>query len=229
MTKGLTGKAWDNTLTSLSTRIIALCSRAARALNCSANWQSWFRAKESFLGSELKKSLPHLKIGIISQPESDYLSTRFASAIQQYNNAVNTLVSPTETCLRDLGNVLKRAGQSLQPLELTVNRVIQFRVSVLYPTGKREKKIALKRPVIDLISELDQTDFIERFDPALLGGYKPFYVQARGQSQDIDDYLQQVRLAYETRVRLISASGNTSLERLCRLWADENISPLESD
>jgi hypothetical protein len=226
MTKGLTGKAWDNTLSSTQTRIIALCSRAARSLNCSENWHSWFRAKESFLGSELKKSLPHMRVGIITQPESNYLATRFAASIQQYNSAKAMLDSPTEESLRTLGDVLKNAGQSLQSLELTVNRVIQLRVSVLYPTNKKEKKAALKRPIVDLIGELDTIDQLERFDPALLGGYKPFYVESRLANEDVMTYRTRLRAAYERRLQLIRNGGDVPLTTLCTLWADEVICPM---
>lgn len=229
MIKGLTGKAWDNTLSPTQTRIIALCSRAARSLSCTETWNTWFRSPDSFLGSELKKSLPHMKIGIISQSESDYLSSRYAASIQQYNSALQILNSPTQECLRDLGNTLKKAGQVLQPLELAVNRVIQMRVAVIYPSNKKEKKAALKRPIADLINEVDLVDYIERFDPSLLGGYKPFFVQPRNRDESPPQYCDRIRRAYEARINLIENGGHPMLSRLCQLWADEAICPLRSE
>jgi hypothetical protein len=224
LTKGLTGKAWSDTLSPSTRRIITLVNRACSSIRNTDAWRSYFRPKDSFLGREIKKSLPHMKVGILTQQESDYISLAYASNIQKYKGALHCLDEPNEEILPQLGKLLKDAGTAIQPIDQLVDKIVKFRVTVIYPENKREKKAALKRPIIDLIEEVPELEYIERWDPSYLGGLKPFKVPPRITDESFYEYMLRSRSQYQVRVEQLRAAGRSILADLCETWADATIS-----
>ncbi|XDO01626.1 hypothetical protein [Phytophthora cinnamomi ormycovirus 9-16] len=225
MTKGLTGKNWSDSLNPMTRRIIALVQRACKAISNTDAWHTYFRPKESFLGRELKKSLPHERIGILTMGESEYLAFRHSTSITAYKKLVEGLEDPKEDMVLSLDKSVKEVGHKLAPLEITVDKIIKSRVTVIYPEGKREKKAALKRPINELIEEVPTLDYIERWDPSVLGGLKSFKVPPKNPSMTVDEFFAALRRNYQVRVDQIRGAGDDRLANLCESWADAYIRP----
>jgi hypothetical protein len=175
-TKGLTGKAWSADLDKSQKSIFALVTRAAKALAISENWRTWFRTKESFLGKEMKKSIPGEGTDILSVEEKEYLSLLHKGPISEYRKLLNELMSPSAELLSALPDKFKDVGRSLQPLSETVDKVLSHRLASAYPTHRRERQKVRKKPLKEILSELDITQYIFVMDPLVLGGMKPFRV-----------------------------------------------------
>jgi hypothetical protein len=227
MTRGLTGKVWDNALKPDTKRIISLAQRAAKTLDCSESWRSYFRSRESFLGSELKRSLPHLRVGIITQGESDYFAQIHSKAIAQYDSMCEWLASPTEEKLPTLSEDIKSVGRSLQSLEILCDKIVSSRVNVIYPSNKKERKLALKRPIEELISEMSIEDYVPSFDPSAIKMKRRFDLPPHDNALTFEQNLDQARRDYEIRVKSLRKQGDILLADLCSNWADTAICPLE--
>jgi hypothetical protein len=226
LTKGMTGKSWSDTLTPMTRRVFSLVNAAAKNLRCSA-WRTYFRTKESFLGKEVKRSLGHRRIGIITEQESAWLDETYVASIDAYNRLLNVLNDPTEEILSELSNMIKQVGSGLQSLEILTDKTISSRVREIYPSGKRERKEALKRPIEDLISEMDMDTYVSVFDPSLFRNKRRFEITIQPRDErDLHFWREQMRADYEGRVRSLRRSGYESLANLCSGWADNIFCPL---
>jgi len=227
-TKGLTGKAWSDTLDATTRRVNSLLSRAATKLDYTTNWATWFRSKESFLGNEIKKALPHKGTQLITELEAQYMDSQFKNGIEAYNKLLQGLDYPTIPFVTALANRIKEVGQALRPLNDAVEKVISHRINAIYPSGKREKRLAQKSPLKDLIARLSKTKYIFAYDPCILGGMRAFHVDTSAtDEEDLDWY--KLRQDYERRVDAIRKMGGNALASLCSTWADEFICPLEEE
>jgi len=175
-TKGVTGKAWSSDLDKSTRSIFALVSRAAKVLKVEKNWKSWFRTKESFLGKEIKKSLPHEGTDILTVAEKEYLSIHYNEAVRKYKDFLMQLSFPSEEMISSLPDKFKEVGRSLQPLCEAVDKTISHRLSSAYPDNRRERMKARKKPIKEVLSELDTTTYIYVMDPLVLAGMKAFRI-----------------------------------------------------
>jgi len=225
-TKGLTGKAWSQDLDATIRRVNSLLSRAAHKLSCTDNWATWFRSKESFLGREIRKALPHTGTNLLSGQEVNYIDSRFNRGIEEYKRLLKDLEHPDMSLLGSLQNRIKDVGRDLQPLSVTVDRMVSHRIVHVYPKEKRARRAALKKPLKESISELGKREYIFAFDPSILGDKRPFTVDISAEVDDEDVDWAEVRTHYESRVIGFRKQGLTDLATLCSLWADEHISPL---
>jgi hypothetical protein len=175
--KGLTGKNWSEDLTISDRKIMTLLTKACKALDVKQTWASYFRSKDSFFGNEIKKSLPHKKVGIITAEESTLMGELHKDSIALYNKAIAILSDPQLENLPGLSTTLKGTGQALAPLCLLVDTIVSHRASFIYSSDKKKKKSELKTPVKDLINRMDLERYITAFDPLLIAGMKPFRVQ----------------------------------------------------
>jgi hypothetical protein len=227
LTKGMTGKAWSSELDAMTRRVNALLSKSAASLRIDANWATWVRSKESFLGKEIKKSLPHTSTELLTEAEKEYLSSRFAGPIKQYRDLLAGFDNLTVPFIQGLAKRLKEVGSSLHPLSILCDEIISHRITNVYPREKRARRLALKRPIRDLIQELDNARYINVFDPGILGGRKPFSVYtAEGDVPDDID-LPLLRKQYQSTISGFKVQGNQSLYNLCSSWADAAICPLK--
>jgi hypothetical protein len=175
-TKGMTGKAWSSDLDKSTRGVFALVTRASKVLDVSKNWKTWFRAKESFLGKEIKKALPHEGTEILSVREKEYLSTYYKQPIKEYRQFLKELESPSAELMLALTEKIKEVGKSLHPLCEAVERTISHRLSSAYPSNKRDRLKAKKKPIKEVLSELDANMYIYVMDPLVLAGLKPFRI-----------------------------------------------------
>jgi hypothetical protein len=225
LTKGMTGKAWSSELDAMTRRVNALLSKSAAGLKTDSNWATWVRSKESFLGKEIKKTLPHIGTELLTEPEKAYLSSRHAGPIKQYNELLDGFTSLTGPFIQGLAKKIKAVGSSLHPLSIQCEEVISHRITHIYPKEKRARRIALKKPIRELIQELSPGHFVSVFDPSVLGGRKAFSVlTAEGELPD-EIHLPQFRKQYESTIHGFKAQGNLSLYNLCSSWADSAICP----
>jgi hypothetical protein len=228
LTRGLTGKAWDSSIKPDTRRISSLVSRAAKKINCSASWRTYFRAPETFLGREIKRSLPHRRTGIITANESVWFSQTYSKAIKAYDDMILELQEPKEENLSSLQARIKSVGTSLQNLEIQADKLISRRVRFIYPSNKKEKKAALRKPIEDLIAEMDAEDYVSAFDPSLLKIQRAFSVPLRGAQEDLDVFLLRARRDYESRVNSLKQAGDETLARIASGWADNAFCPIPS-
>jgi len=217
--KGITGKAWCDTISISERKIISLISKACKSLDVRVHWATYFRAPESFLGNELKKTLPHKKVGILTQDESDVLELIYKHPIELYHKALQTLKDPQLEHLPVLASALKGVGSAIQPLCTLVDEIISYRTSFIYSSDKKKRKAQLKTPVKDLINGMSLEAYIKAFDPMVLGGLKPFKLQ-----EDLDfenpEVVLAVRNSYIARIESIKSNqGLKPLYDLSKKWA----------
>jgi hypothetical protein len=174
--KGTTGKAWGETLSPQERKIIALVTKAARHLDVKSQWASYFRSKESFLGHEVKKALPHKKLGILSEAESEYYDTAYSKEIGEYNRLLDVLKEPQLGPLRELGNTIRHVGQRLAPLCLQVDQLVSYRASLIFSKDKKVRKTQSKMPIKDIIARMGVQAYCEAFDPTVIAGSKAFRI-----------------------------------------------------
>jgi len=226
LTKGMTGKAWSSELDAMTRRVNSLLSKAAASLDVKTNWATWVRSKESFLGKEIKKSLPHIGTELLTEPEKEYISSRFDGPIRQYNSLLDGFDNLTMPYIMGLAKNIKAVGSLLRPLSILCDEIISHRISNVYPREKRARRLALKRPIRELIQELDSPHYISTFDPSVLGGRKAFTVlNSDVDFEEID--LRFLRKQYESTIAGFKVQGNISLYNLCSSWADTAICPLK--
>jgi hypothetical protein len=227
-TKGVTGKAWSSDLDKSTKSIFALVTRAAKALDISKNWKSWFRTKESFLGKEVKKALPHEGTEILTQKEKDYLSSYYKSAIQDYRKLLKELSDPSAELIPALPDKFREVGRALQPLSEAVDKTMSHRLSSAYPLNKKDRLKARKKPIKELLSELDMAKYIFVMDPLVLAGMKPFRID---NPDDISlEELPWIDLSasYEKRVRSIE-QDSPGLATIARAFHDATFYTLHSE
>jgi hypothetical protein len=224
-TRGLTGKVWSTDLDATIRRVNSLLSRAAHQLDCMSNWASWFRTKESFLGREIKKALPHKGTQLLVDFESQYLEQKFKAGISAYNELLKDLDEPNLGFVKSLGARIKQVGVSLQPLSGTVDRTVSHRITHVYPKERRARRDALKRPLKEVISGMSKRDYIFAFDPTILGDKRPFSVDVSSEDEEDFNWLE-VRKDYERRISAFRHLGLGDLADLCSIWGDEHIAPL---
>jgi hypothetical protein len=207
LTKGLTGKAWSSDLDATTKSVNSLLSRAAAMLDINPTWHTWFRPRDSFLGRELKKALPHKKVGILQEEESARLGRRFKLVVSEYENLLKDLLVPTIGMLPNLATRMRDVGKSLTPLASLVDSIISFRAGLIYPSNKKANKIAKKRPIRELIRELPFDKYVLSMDPTQLEGYKPFQIAdledepTEAQLQKWSDAFNKRISALETKLR----------------------------
>jgi hypothetical protein len=220
LTRGMTGKAWSSDLDSMTRRVNSLITKAAGSLDIFENATSYIRSKESFLGKEIRKSLPHVGTDLLTPEEKAYLSLKHAGPIAAYEQLMDTLSQPTVNDLAGLAKVIKDVGQSLRPLSNAVETVVSHRISHLYPTEKRARIAARKRPIRELIEELDLDKYIYLFDPAVLAGKRPFRVPDRIDHEPDDGYMVRCRKQYQHTVSGLGIAGMKQLQDLCESWSN---------
>jgi hypothetical protein len=202
-TKGLTGKAWSADLEQSTKSIITLVTRASKSLDISETWKTWFRTKESFLGKEVKKSLPYEGTEILTRDEKDYLSTYHKQAAQGYKNLLRELDNPSHELLLVLPDKLREVGKALQPLSESVDKTISHRLSSAYPSNKKERMKARKRPLKEVLSELGITQYIFVMDPLVLSGMKPFRIDNPEDLPMEGLNWHELNSSYERRIRSV--------------------------
>jgi len=225
-TKGLTGKAWSADLSATIRRVNSLLSRAASSLDINQNWASWFRPKDSFLGREIKKAMPGMASAIIIESEKEYLQSRFGPAFEAYAKLLEGLAEPTIPFVRELSKTIKDVGQRVNTFAIHVERVLSHRMSHVYPSDKKAKRLASKQPLSKLISELPIDKFVFIMDPSVWSVEKPFRPQTDVDEEDEDVFRMQLRTDYEKRILSLRKAGKEDLAGLCTQWADANISYL---
>jgi hypothetical protein len=217
-TKGVSGVAWDQNLDPSIRKIFSLITRAAKSMPVTRVWASYFRPKDSFLGKELKKTLPHMKIGLLTRDESRYLDSAYSKEIEAYQKCLNDLKDPQLEHLAGLADRFKEIGKNLTPLCTLVDNVITKRASLIYSKNKGQKKKQLKVPLTDLIANLDMETRIKAFDPVQLHGLNSFHVPD-GVDLDNPEHLPLLSRQYLGRLQGLSASGLPSgLVSLCQQW-----------
>jgi hypothetical protein len=226
-TKGLTGKAWSADLDATTRRVNSLLSRAAAELDATTNWASWFRAPESFLGKEIKKALPYEGSTIINEAEQRFLCSTYNQPIAAYKRLLSGLKAPDLPFVQGLAKHIKDVGISLRALNGTVDRTVSHRMAHVYPSNKKDRKFALRRPLTESINALSKEEYIFVFDPLILGGLRPFRIVATEEDQEID--WVDVRRAYESRLEGIKNAGMSALHSLSSQWADTYIGPMKQD
>lgn len=194
-----------------------MVTRASKSLSIEGSWKTWFRSKESFLGKEIKKSLPHTGTDILSRSEKDYLSTFYRQPIEEYEKLLNELRSPTKELVLCLSDKIKEVGKSLQPLSEAVDRVLSHRLSSAYPQNKRERLKARKRPIREVLSELDTARYIYVMDPLVLAGTKPFRIDNPDEAPMEDLHWTELNASYEKRIHSIE-SKSPKLAQIARAF-----------
>jgi hypothetical protein len=230
LTRGMTGKAWSSDLDSMTRRVNSLITKAAGRLDIRENATSYFRAKESFLGKEIRKSLPHVGTDLLTIEEKGYLSTRHAVHIEAYEALMDTLAHPAINDLAGLAKRVKEVGTGLRALSASVEAVVSHRITNLYPPEKRARIAARKRPIRELIDDLEFNKFVNLFDPAVLGGKRPFRLGEPLEGEEQKHFMLRSRNQYISSVSGLEAAGLKELQRLCVSWAEvtfgrENVQP----
>jgi hypothetical protein len=207
LSKGITGKTWSDTLSPSERKIMSLLTKAMQHLDVKESWSTYFRAKDSFLGSEIKKALPHQRIGIITRAESEYLGSKFIAEIGEYNKLLRDLERPQIDNLKDLSTRIKRVGQTIAPLSMLVDTVVSHRTNFIYSKEKKIKKTQLKTPISDLVNSMDWDLYVAAFDPLLWAGAKPYRVPEDfdPQTTPIGD-LERITKGYKARIDALPAS-----------------------
>jgi hypothetical protein len=226
LTKGMTGKAWSSEIDAMTRRVNALLSKSAASLDIGPNWSTWVRSKESFLGKEIKKSLPHTTTELLTESEKAYLSTRFSVPIKQYENLLGGFDDLTMPFIQGLAKNLKTVGSSLHSLSILCDQTVSHRITNVYPREKRARRLALKRPIRELVQELGPAHYINVFDPSVLGGRKAFSVLTAEGEYPEDIHLPLFRRQYESTISGFKVQGDLPLYNLCSSWADSAICPL---
>jgi hypothetical protein len=219
LVKGVTGKAWDTDLDPSIRKIFSVITRAARTLDVTTSWASYFRTKDSFLGREIKKSLPHKKLGLITREESEYLDSYYEKEIKGYNHILEVLRDPQVEHLSTLADRIKEVGKNLTPLCTLVDNISTRRASLIYSKNKGQRKKQLKTPLQELIAGMEIDAKIKAFDPIQLHGLQSIHVP-----DDLDlekpDGLATLSAQYMARLRGIVASGMPDrLGSICQQWA----------
>lgn len=219
LTRGMTGKAWSSTLDSMTRRVNALITKAAGCLDITENATSYIRSKESFLGKEIRKSLPHVRTDLLTPEEKSYLSTRHAGPIAAYERLMDKISNPSLNDLAGLAKEFRDVGHSLQSLSVSVDTTVSHRISHLYPTEKRARIAARKRPVRELIEELDIDKYVNLFDPAALGGKRTFRLPDKIDNESYEDFMVKCHKQYISSVSGLRGAGLTGLADLCETWS----------
>jgi hypothetical protein len=207
-TKGLTGKAWDNTLSITERRVIALLTTASKRLSILDNWSSYFRSKDSFLGREVKKSLPHRREGILRKTEIEYLEDRHSAGIKEYNELLDFLTAPTLSGIKGLNDHIKKVGHGLASLSITVDSVVSHRATYIFSKDKKTHKLQKKTPIGDLISAMGWSSYIPAFDPLIFDGQKAFQVgEDIHEAEEKPELLEKYATQYKKRVAAINRTN----------------------
>jgi hypothetical protein len=220
LTKGLTGKVWSADLDSMTRRVNSLLTKAAGSLDITDHATSYIRSKESFLGKEIRKSLPHVGTDLLTLEEKEYLNLKHAHSIALYEGLMNTLSHPTIEDLAGLSRLIKDVGSALRPLATTVENVISHRITRLYPTEKRARIAARKRPIRELIEQLDFDKRVFLFDPVVLAGKRSFHVPEQDDDEPNDRYMIRCMVSYRHTISGLENAGLRDLYTLCTTWAN---------
>jgi hypothetical protein len=227
-TLGTTGKAWAKEICQEDRRAFSILRQAAASLDVNQAWPSYLRPKESFLGREIKKELKFLKSGLLRPEEVEWINQTFPGARAAREQALEAVDSkePDLDKIRNLSSLMKAAGTACQKPEILADRIIGHRINLIYPRGKRERKNALKRPLKDLIEEMDPESFIKAFDPTVLAGVKAYQVTLPDRyPEDIGAYAETIQAEYTTRLNGLRRRGYESLAELCESFRDNYVTP----
>jgi hypothetical protein len=223
-TKGITGKAWDATLDATMRNVSSLLSKAAHQLDVSSNWKSYFRSQESFLGKEVKKSLPITVSDLLLKYEADYLSRTHAQPIEDYRNLLKMLSNPTEGDLPSLSETIKKVGQGLLPLCASYDRVIAHRISTILPSQSKDRRKAKKVPMKELVSKLGFEQYITAFDPLIWVGQKPFVIDQKflDEADDVSAAWKELLRSYKNRIITAKRLGHDDIVVFAESFARDN-------
>jgi hypothetical protein len=175
-TEGLTGKAWSSDLDETTRRVESLLGLAAKHIDSTQNALTYFRSRESFLGSEISKKLPYEDSSIMTEPEKRELFRRFNQPISQYNQLVDSLPCQNLNEIRTLAERIKKTQSDLKPLRDRCEMIISHRMASLYSKdmGKRKKT---GDTVLNRIDRLELGKRIHIFDPLIvIPNYRTFRV-----------------------------------------------------
>jgi hypothetical protein len=161
------GKAWASNTTADQQRIFALIRRASRMITVE-NHGLWLRSWRSLQGQEVKKTIKHLKVGILSKVESDYIVQLHPKGPELYEILQRKIVEADLNIMVNLPNMIDEANKALSIPERIADTVVRLRLSRILPSQGKARKNALSRPMAELIDEMDGEAFIETFNPALV-------------------------------------------------------------
>jgi hypothetical protein len=213
LTRGISGKAWLKNPTSELSAVIALLSKAASTLQLTANWKSWARKSDSYLGHELKKSLPTKGTDLITANEKIYLHAKHAQAITAYEQCIAFIDHLSYDTITQLGETIRVASKGLAAMTQEVDKLTSIRLTSLYPPDTKRTKNQKKKSVTALISEMAKPDVFSLFDPSILVGHRPFKVVVGEQGQW---HVPEIRAQYEARIGAVSRADQ-QLAEVCRL------------
>jgi len=125
--------------------------------------------------------------------------------------------------IKALAGRIKEVGESLRPLATLSDRVISHRITHVYPSEKRARRAALKRPLREVIEGLGFKQYLFCFDPSVIGDKRPFSPNIPDDAAQDEVDLSVIRNEYEVRVTGLRRSGLDNLADLCSRWADSHI------
>jgi hypothetical protein len=204
--------------------VSSLLSRAAHRLDVSSSWKSYFRSQESFLGKEVKKSLPITVSDLLLKYESDYLTRTHAKPIEEYRALLKMLSSPEVGDLPTLSTKIKTVGQGLLSLCASYDRVIAHRISTILPSQSKDRRKARKVPMKELVSKLGFEQYITAFDPLIWIGQKPFVIDQKHleEADDPSVVWKELLRSYKNRILTAKRLGHDDIVVIAESFAREN-------
>jgi hypothetical protein len=224
--RGTTGKAWSTDISSEARRAFAVLRAAAAKVDVLNNWHTYVRPKESFIGKEIRKELRFTKEGILSSREVAYLKDTYPKAIACREQVLDMLESKDMGLddIKDLPRRFAEAGSASRVPEVLADKIVSHRINLIYPKGKRERKNAKKRPIQELISEMEPEAYIHAFDPCLIAGMKPFHISVSDR-EDYDSLAERLQYDYNSRIASLRKRGREGLADLAEEWALSYLTP----
>jgi hypothetical protein len=220
-TRGLTGKAWSNDLSQLTARISNLVSKAIGMKKDLIHADTWIRPKESFIGRDIKKSLPHKATKVLTEDEVRYLEHRFPAAIKSYTGMMDRLGKLDFSDLATLEEDLADVGKRLKDLTMCVDKLVTHRMSNIYPDNKREKRSAQKKAISTLISELSLDRYIYVFDPVVLAGKKAFRMPEQKQGEPEYAWIIRCHIEYEKSISTLKQTDGYLHQVCCGFFTEK--------
>jgi hypothetical protein len=215
--RAATGKAWSRDVHPSHSHIVALARRAA-ATQLFEEGNSWLLSKETFFSKGLKSSLPWDKVGIITPNEAKWLSLKYASEAKEWQNLCSKIDQKTQD-ISTVFSEIQRVGHELRPVGELVERITARRVKAIYPSNVKERGKARKRPIEELIAEMEPEAYLYAFNPCLLENAYALNVENVTRSKDLLDLADYIAKLEE---RFIAWQGTTqlseSLGALVQAW-----------
>jgi len=226
ITMGLTGKAWDSSMSLQAKFTASLVNTAAEALDVTRTWHTWVRSKESFFGKEIRKSTG-LEHDCLTSGEKEYLSSIFQIEIQAYNDVRAIIDEPTLQNITKLDKELQKVGTGLKKLDSVVEKILNNRMPKLFP--KSGKKSKVKITLQERIKQLDFMQYMGAYDPLIMKDKPLFRIEPRAEGFD-QPALDVLKGQYIARLNsYIKEDQEESFYKLCRDFATEVFAITEED